>query len=85
MLSSEQIILISEILYGGVSIPVKRVLVRYIPCITPFFKKRFVKLHYLQRYKTETSIKAFYYNTKNNTEEEIKQSKEFIEAVGINF
>lgn len=85
LLSSEEIIIITEMLYGGMSIPVKRVIDRCIPGVTPFFKKRFGKLHHLQRYKTETSIKTIFYNTKNNTEEEKIQGKAYINAMGINF
>ena len=85
ILSSERFIIISTMLYGGVSIPIKRILDRSIPGITPFFKKRFGKLHHLRRYQTNTEITAYYYNVQNNTEEEKKHGKEYIDAMGINY
>ncbi|MEG0156718.1 MAG: flavodoxin family protein [Anaerovoracaceae bacterium] len=85
VLSSKKLILISEMLYGGLSVPVKRVIDRSIPGVTPFFKKRFGKLHHLQRYKTQTAIQAIFYNTQGCTEEERRQSEEYIEAMGINY
>ncbi len=85
VLSSEKLIIITQMLYGGLSIPVKKMIDRSIPGITPFFKKRFGKLHHLQRYQTQTSIKAVFYNTENSTEEEKSQSKAYIEAMGTNF
>ena len=85
ILSSKQFIIISEILYGGVSIPVKKILDRSIPGITPFFKKRFGELHHYRRFKTETEIKTYFYNTKNISKEEKDQAKEYIDAMGINY
>ena len=85
ILSSKELIIYSTILYGGVSIPIKKILDRSIPGITPFFKKRFGKLHHLRRYKTNTQIKTYFYNVKNNTEEEKNQAKEYIDAMGINY
>ena len=85
ILSSKELIIYSTILYGGVSIPIKKILDRSIPGITPFFKKRFGKLHHLRRYKTNTNITTYYYNTKNISEEEKIQAKDYIDAMGINF
>ena len=85
VLSSKNLIIITEMLYGGVSIPVKRVLDRSIPGITPFFKKKNGQLHHLQRYKSETEIKAIFYSTEKLSAVEKKQGKEYIEAMGLNF
>lgn len=85
VLASEKLIIITEMLYGGVSIPVKRVLDRSIPGVTPFFKKKNGYLHHLQRYKSETEIKAVFYNSENLTHSEKVQGKEYIEAMGLNF
>ena len=85
ILSSQQLIIISTIQYGGVSIPIKKILDRSIPGITPFFKKRFGKLHHYRRYKSYTQIKAYFYNTKDVDQIEIDQAKEYIEAMGINY
>ncbi|MGL5123234.1 MAG: hypothetical protein ACRC6K_03610 [Fusobacteriaceae bacterium] len=83
--SSEKLIIITQLLYGGLSIPIKKVIDRSIPGITPFFKKRYGKLHHLLRYKTQISIKTIFYNVKNSSKEEIKQSKNYIEAMSINY
>ena len=85
VLSSKELIIITEMLYGGLSVPVKKIIDRSIPGITPFFKKRFNKLHHLQRYKTQTNIKAIFYNTENITEEEKIHSQNYIDAMGINY
>ena len=85
ILSSKKVIIISTMLYGGVSIPIKKILDRTIPGITPFFKKRFGKLHHYRRYNTYTKITAYYYNTKDISKEEKLQGKEYIEAMGINY
>lgn len=85
VLSSKKLIIITEMLYGGVSIPVKRVLDRSIPGITPFFKKRKGQLHHLQRYKSETEINAVFYNSENLSYNEKIQGEEYIEAMGLNF
>lgn len=85
VLSSEYLIIISEMLYGGVSIPVKKILDRSIPGVTPFFKVKNGQLHHLQRYKSETEIKMIFYNVENISNSEKAQSIEYIEAMGINF
>lgn len=85
ILSSEKLIIITEMLYGGLSIPVKRVIDRSIPGITPFFKKRNGQLHHLQRYKSETEIKIIFYNAENASKEEKVQAMDYIEALGLNF
>ncbi|MEA4852766.1 MAG: flavodoxin family protein [Christensenella sp.] len=83
--SSKKLIIITEMLYGGVSIPVKKVLDRSIPGITPFFKKRKGQLHHLQRYQSETEINAVFYNSDHLSASEKAQGEEYIEAMGLNF
>ncbi len=85
ILSSEKLMIVSEMLYGGLSIPVKRLIDRSIPGITPFFKKKRGQLHHLQRYKSETEIKAVFYGTEDFSEEEKLQAIHYIEAMGLNF
>lgn len=85
ILSSEQLVIITQMLYGGVSIPVKKVLDRCIPGVNPFFKKKCGKLHHLQRYPTQMSLKAIYYHSKSNTQEEKLHGQAYMEAMGINF
>lgn len=85
VLSSRQLIIITQMVYGGLSVPVKRVIDRSIPGITPFFKKRHGKLHHLQRYPTETAIRAIFYHTEQCTEEEKIQSERYIQHMGINY
>ncbi|MEG0729511.1 MAG: flavodoxin family protein [Anaerovoracaceae bacterium] len=85
VLSSQKLVIITEMLYGGVSASVKKVLDRSIPGVTPFFKKKNGKLHHLQRYKSETEIIAIFYNSQNLSEAEKLQGREYIRAMGINF
>ena len=85
VLSSKKLIIITEMLYGGVSIPVKRVLDRSIPGITPFFKMKEGKLHHWQRYKTETEILAIFHNSDNLSDSEKSQGEEYINAMGLNY
>ena len=85
ILSSERLIIVSEMLYGGLSVPVKRIIDRSIPGITPFFKKKFGKLHHLERYKTQTDATVIFYNTEDATPEELTQSKEYVKAMCINY
>lgn len=85
ILASKELIIFSEVLYGGVSIPIKRILDRSIPGITPFFKKRFGKLHHYRRYQSYTQINAYFYNTKMLDDKELQQVKKYIEAMGTNY
>ena len=85
VLTSKKLIIITEMLYGGVSIPVKRVLDRCIPGITPFFKKKNRQLHHLQRYPLETEITAVFYNAAALSAHEKTQGQEYIQAMGLNF
>ena len=85
ILSSEKLIIFSTILYGGVSVRIKNILDRSIPGITPFFRKRFGKLHHLQRYKSETEVSVYYYNVKEISQRERQLASEYITAMGINF
>lgn len=85
ILSCQQLVIVSQMLYGGVSVPIKRVIDRCIPGITPFFKKRQGRLHHLQRYQSQMAIHAIFYQTHNNCKQEIDHSLQYIQAMGLNF
>lgn len=79
---NEQVILISENLYGGFSPKIKRVLDRCIGYILPFFRLVNGEMHHVRRYQNSFSFCVHFYGTIDAEEKEI--AKQLVKANGIN-
>ena len=82
---TNRVIIASEILYGGFSIPVKRMLDRSIPCVLPFFKWRNKRMHHMPRYKNQPSFHIYFYNSHTASEQEKILAEKVAKAMAINF
>lgn len=85
VLSAAQVTIITQMLYGGVSVPVKRVLDRCIPGVTPFFCFKKGLLHHLQRYPNESSMNIIFYNAQQLSKREKQHGAAYAAAMGTNF
>lgn len=85
LLSSKEIIILCKSLYGGFSVPVKRIIDRMIPGVLPFFEKRNQELHHCKRYDNTPSLKIIFYNANEMTEPERNQAKNMVSAIALNF
>lgn len=81
--SCDEIVLISENLYGGFSSKVKRCLDRSIGYILPFFRIVNDEMHHSLRHYNAPTIKAHFYGN-NISEEEKELAINLVEANGIN-
>lgn len=82
--TSKDVYIYSKILYGGFSVQIKRLLDRCIPGILPFFKNRNGRQHHKPRYKNMPNIHVVFYDTKNNTKDELLLAKNIANAMAIN-
>lgn len=85
ILSSDEIVIISKMLYGGFSVEVKRLWDRCIPGVLPFFTTREGKLHHKGRFKNNPKMRFYFYDTKDCTEQEKELAKNLAKANAINF
>lgn len=77
-----EVVIVSECLYGGFSVAVKRVLDRSIPANLPFFTYREGRIHHPLRYKNRPSVKVIMYGDITDCEKET--AKMIIEANRVN-
>ncbi len=80
--TSEKVIIISEICYGGYSSPVKRVIDRSISISIPFFTYREWKTHHVRRYHHKQMLSVYLYGKCSKLEKET--AKELVEMNRIN-
>ncbi|MGL4791117.1 MAG: hypothetical protein ACRCW1_06870, partial [Anaerotignaceae bacterium] len=85
LLTSEEMIIVCEALYGGLSVNIKRIVDRIIPAVLPFFTLVNNELHHQQRFIEQTEIKVIFTNGKDLSQEEKDHSKKIIEAMAVNF
>lgn len=85
LMTSEEIILVCQSLYGGFSINMKRLLDRVIPGVLPFFIKKNDELHHSQRYCANPALRVIFYNANEMTEGEKQQAEKMVAAVALNF
>lgn len=81
---SEELIIISQIYYGGYSPFVKNVLDRSIGYILPFFTIRNNEMHHKSRYKKRFKLSVIAYG-KDATQKEKDTLSKIVIANGINF
>ncbi|MDR1000453.1 MAG: flavodoxin family protein [Clostridiales bacterium] len=79
-----ELILVSECVYGGFSPFVKNVLDRSISYISPYFTTRNKEMHHKQRYDNIINISAHFYGI-NITEKEKATVLNIIAANAVNF
>lgn len=85
LLTCDEIIIISEPLYGGFSVGIKRLWDRCIPGVLPFFKKVNNELHHTSRYKKHPKFSIYFYNTYDMPTPEKDLAQKLIEANALNF
>lgn len=85
VLSSDEIIIISESMYGGFSISMKRLWDRCIPGVLPFFRKINNELHHTPRYAKRPKLRVYFYNAKDMLPHEIELAKNLVKANALNF
>ncbi len=85
LMTSDEIIIICESLYGGFSVNVKRLIDRVIPGVLPFFIKKNNELHHSKRYNASPSFKAIFYNAQDMSADEKQQAETMLSAVALNF
>lgn len=85
LLTSDEIIIISESLYGGFSVGIKRLWDRCIPGVLPFFKKANNELHHVGRYKKHPKFSIYFYNTDDMTLQEKELAQKLVAANALNF
>lgn len=81
--SCEEIILISQCIYGGYSPFIKNILDRSISYMLPFFTIRKGRMHHKSRYKKCIHFTTYFYG-ENITPNEKKTAKELIQANALN-
>lgn len=80
----EELIIISECVYGGFSPQVKNVMDRSISYILPFFRIRpDGMMHHQPRYKEQIHMSVYFYG-KDLTEEEMDTAKQLVERNAVN-
>lgn len=85
ILTADEITIISKNLYGGFSVPIKKLWDRCIPGVMPFFAKRNNELHHTARYKNRPTLRVYFYNADEMTYDEKALSQKLIVANAINF
>ncbi len=84
MEKSKDVWIFSQILYGGFSIEVKRVLDRCIPGVLPFFAWRHKRMHHRARYENRPAFHIVFYNTQYSTEKEKVLAEKCARAMAVN-
>ncbi len=82
---SEQVWIFSEIVYGGFSAAVKRVLDRCIPSVLPFFSRRHARMHHAARYPNRPAFHIVFHHAECATEQERALAEKTARAMAINF
>lgn len=81
----DELVLISESLYGGFSQVMKNALDRCISLCLPFFETRSGEMHHKSRYADKIELKACFYNAGKMTGEERELARDIAQANGLNF
>lgn len=85
LLTAEETVIVCRPLYGGFSVPVKRLWDRCIPGVLPFFQKRGQELHHLPRYKNHMVLKIIFYGCDGMLTAEKKLAERLAAANAVNF
>lgn len=80
----DELIVISECVYGTVSPEVKNIVDRSISYIHPYFVSRNGEMHHKRRYPNKIKFSAYFYGDEVSTEEKDTAIKH-IRAMGVNF
>jgi len=81
---AEEIIVISELVFGGLSPNIKAVFDRSIGFILPFFRNVNGEMHHVPRYKKSPNLRYMFYSS-TITEAEKTTAQKLIKANAINF
>lgn len=81
----DQLIIVSQCLYGGFSVPVKNILDRSIGYILPFFTIRSDKqMHHAERYRKQLSLQVRFYGS-DLTLNEKQTAQSLVKRNALNF
>ncbi|NLD20068.1 MAG: flavodoxin family protein [Clostridiales bacterium] len=80
---ADELIIVSQCVYGGFSSFVKNVMDRSIGYMHPYFEKRKGGMHHKMRYKKVLDTSVYFYGDIN--EREMETGRKYIDAVGVNF
>lgn len=81
--TSNEIVIISQICYGGYSSTIKNILDRSIGMSLPFFTYRGGRTHHIRRYRRRQLLRVYFYGDCTPWEREIAQ--ELVESNRVNF
>lgn len=79
---SQEIIIITPILYGGYSVNVKMIIDRSIGHVLPYFRYVNGQMHHQLRYDDLLKLKVYFYGESDHEEKEI--AKRLVEANALN-
>lgn len=80
--SSEKIVVVSEICYGGYSVGIKRFFDRGISDCSPFLTYRKGKTYHINRYKIKRKLVVYFYG--NCSEFERETAREYVSCQAVN-
>lgn len=80
----DELVIISECVYGSYSPFVRNVLDRSLPYLLPYFEKRNNETHHKMRYANKIALSVYFYGG-HVSETEQKTAKALVAANGINF
>ena len=84
MATHKEMIVVSRMVFGGLSPAVKAVLDRSIGYMLPFFQIIKGEMHHVQRYKESPNLKYVFYG-EEISEQEKEIAKKLVEANAVNF
>lgn len=84
MATHEELIIVSRIVFGGLSPDIKGVLDRSIGFILPFFRMVGGEMHHVQRHEKSPDLKYVFYEP-NISEKDKEVANKLVAANGVNF
>ena len=80
----DELVIISESLYGGFAPDTKNIVDRSISYLLPFFKNINGEMHHVPRYKNSFKFAVYFYNSSEVSNDEHNLLENYINAVSIN-
>lgn len=84
MAQSDEVYIVSAMLYGGFSLEIKRVLDRCIPGVLPFFTRRNGRMHHAPRYRSAPRFHVVFYGSECASERERALAPRIAQAMAVN-
>lgn len=80
--NSERIVVVSQLCYGGYSVPIKRFFDRGISESLPFLTYRARKTYHMSRYKTRRTLTVYFYGSCDDLE--LDTAREYVKRQAVN-